>query len=544
MLTIGRKLFAAFALTILMVLGVAGWSNSTTTKLNRALVEELQKREAVMRLAHESLEQFEYAGRTHFVGYLVAGKTVTEESLRTKEKAQNSLILSDQFKRLQAAAVAPKEKEAAVAIDGARKAWLEARVQSEQLLFAGQRDQFNEAAKQRMLPALLGYRTAVLGVVTLQEQMQQQALAQAEVAFARVRSLTLAAMLGTCALAALVGWLLSRGIVRPLRKAVGQVQRLAEGDLTVEVPVTSKDEIGTLQAAMRMMVSKLTEVIAEVRNGAGALTSASAQLSATAQSLSERTSEQAASVEETTSSLEEMSASIAQNAENSRKTAELSARGAKDAEESGRAVQETVSAMKAIAARTSVIEDVGYQTNLLALNAAIEAAHAGEHGRGFAVVAAEVRKLAERSQAAAVEIGEVAERSVLIAERSGKQLADMVPGIHASAELVAEVAAASHEQSAGVLQVNKAMAQVDEATQGNAAAAEELASTAAEVNAQADALSGLTAFFKLPAAAAAGGTGMAAQPGKPSRPAPAASASRVAGLVPADSADAGSFGSF
>jgi hypothetical protein len=160
----------------------------------------------------------------------------------------------------------------------------------------------------------------------------------------------------------------------------------------VEGPVTSKDELGTLQAAMKMMVAKLTEVIAEVRSGAGALTSASAQLSSTAQSLSERTSEQAASVEETTTSLEEMSASIAQNAENSRKTTELSALGAKDAEESGRAVQETVSAMKAIAARTSLIEDVGYQTNLLALNAAIEAAHAGQHGRGFAVVAAEVRK--------------------------------------------------------------------------------------------------------------------------------------------------------
>ena len=500
MLTIGRKLFAAFALIILMVLAVAGWSNSTTTKLNRALVEELQKREAVMRLAHESLEQFEYSGRTHFVGYLVAGKTITKESLQTPEKAKNSLILSDQFKRLQSSAVTPKEKELAVAIDGARKTWLDARVQSEQLLFAGQRDQFNEAVTKRMLPALLGYRTSVLGVVTIQEEMQQQALAQAELEFARVRRLTMGAMLGICALAALVGWLLSRGIVRPLTKAVGQLQRVAEGDLTVEVPVTSKDELGTLQAAMRMMVAKLTEVIGEVRAGAGSLTSASAQLSSTAQSLSERTSEQAASVEETTASLEQMSASISQNAENSRKTAELSARGAKDAEESGRAVQETVSAMKAIAERTSVIEDVGYQTNLLALNAAIEAAHAGQHGRGFAVVAAEVRKLAERSQAAAVEIGEVAERSVLIAERSGKQLADMVPGIHASAELVAEVAAASHEQSAGVLQVNRAMAQVDQATQGNAAAAEELASTAAEVKAQADALSGLTAFFKLPAA--------------------------------------------
>jgi methyl-accepting chemotaxis protein len=205
-------------------------------------------------------------------------------------------------------------------------------------------------------------------------------------------------------------------------------------------------------------------------------------------------------VEETTSSLEEMSASISQNAENSRQTEQMSLKGARDAEEGGKAVRETVEAMKTIAERIGIIEDIAYQTNLLALNAAIEAARAGDQGRGFAVVASEVRKLAERSQTAANEISGVASNSVKLAERSGTLLAELVPGIRKAADLVQEVAAASNEQSTGVAQINRAMAQVDQVTQRNAAAAEELASTSEEVASQAQSLQQLVSFFAAPGA--------------------------------------------
>jgi methyl-accepting chemotaxis protein len=226
---------------------------------------------------------------------------------------------------------------------------------------------------------------------------------------------------------------------------------------------------------MGQMAERLRNVVMEVRSGADALaqtsgqvvavvgqvSSASSQVSASAQMLSQGTSEQAASVQETTSSLEQMSASITQNAENSRQMEQMALRGAGDGDESARSVNDTVEAMRSIAEKISIVEEIAYQTNLLALNAAIEAARAGDHGRGFAVVATEVRKLAERSQAAAREIGGLAASSVKVAERSRELLAVLVPAIRKTADLVQDVAAASSEQSSGVAQINRALSHVD-----------------------------------------------------------------------------------
>src|SRR6266540_2184521 len=207
-----------------------------------------------------------------------------------------------------------------------------------------------------------------------------------------------------------------------------------------------------------------------------------------------------------------MSASITQNAESSRQTEAMAQGGAKDAKESGTAVAETVDAMKAIAEKISIIEEIAYQTNLLALNAAIEAARAGEHGKGFAVVAAEVRKLAERAQEAAKEIGALAGTSVKAAERSGALIVELVPVIRKTADLVQEVAASSHEQSTGVSQVSKAMGMVDQITQQNASAAEELSSTAEEMASQAESLQDLVSFFQLNEASLHRATPRAAPP--------------------------------
>jgi len=295
----------------------------------------------------------------------------------------------------------------------------------------------------------------------------------------------------------LVSLYITNSITAPIALVVGVVEKMAAGDLRETPTVDRTDETGRLLAAVKGMVEKLGEVIGEVRGGAEALTAASSQVSSTSQSLSQGTGEQAASVEETTSSLEEMSASITQNAENSRQTEQMANEGARNAEESGKAVNETVGAMKSIAEKISIIEEIAYQTNLLALNAAIEAARAGEHGRGFAVVATEVRKLAERAQKAAKEIGELAGSSVKVAERSGVLIAELVPVIRKTADLVQEVAAASQEQSAGVSQVSKAMAQVDSVTQRNASAAEELSSTAEEMSSQAESLLQVIGFFTI-----------------------------------------------
>jgi methyl-accepting chemotaxis protein-2 (aspartate sensor receptor) len=298
-------------------------------------------------------------------------------------------------------------------------------------------------------------------------------------------------------LAAGVFYVLSSVVLRPLAAVLRQVQRVAGGDLREETVLFRGDELGQVQEALRDMTARLGRVIGDVRAGADALTGASAEVSATAAVLSQGTGEQAASVEETTTSLEEMTASITQNAEGSRRTAAMAKDGARSAAESGAAVGEGVAAMKTIAEKISIIEEIAYQTNLLALNAAIEAARAGEHGRGFAVVAAEVRKLAERAQGAAREIGAVAGGSVEVAERSGKLITELVPVIQKTAELVQEVAAESAQQSVGVGQMSKAMGTVDQVAQRNASAAEELSSTAEEMASHAEALQQLVSFFQL-----------------------------------------------
>jgi methyl-accepting chemotaxis protein len=314
-------------------------------------------------------------------------------------------------------------------------------------------------------------------------------------AWARARAAALGVGAATIVLALVFGTWITRMITVPLREGVRVAERLAEGDLTTRIEVWSKDETGQLLQAMKAMLEKLRQIVGEVQTAASSLTAASGQVSSTSESLSQGTSEQAASVEETTSSLEQMNASIAQNAENSRQTEQMALQGAKDAEESGRTVLQTAAAMKDIAEKVSIIEEIAYQTNLLALNAAIEAARAGEHGKGFAVVATEVRKLAERSQAAAKEIGARSASSVQVAERSGKLLEALVPAIRKTTDLVQEVAAASREQASGVAQINNAMGQVGQVTQRNASASEELASTAEEMASQAESLQQLMTFF-------------------------------------------------
>jgi methyl-accepting chemotaxis protein len=263
-----------------------------------------------------------------------------------------------------------------------------------------------------------------------------------------------------------------------------------------------------LGKAFLAMTENLADVISEVHATASAVSSSASHISSSSQGLSQGTSEQAASVEQTTLSLEQMSASITQNAKNSSHMEQTAVTGVRDAEESGQAVTETVSAMKAIVEKISIVEEIAHQTNMLALNAAIEAARAGVQGKGFAVVASEVRKLAERSQDAAKEIGDLAGSSLTVAERSGRLLSELVPAIRRTAGMVQEVAAASAQQAAGVSEINRALSSVDQVTQRNAAAAEELASTAEDMSMQADALRRLLSRFQVQGGAIVGDQGL------------------------------------
>jgi methyl-accepting chemotaxis protein len=288
-----------------------------------------------------------------------------------------------------------------------------------------------------------------------------------------------------------------RNIINSLKTIRVIVESLAKGDLTTEIQYDQKDEIGILADALKIMRDELNNVVMQVRINSDALSSASQEISATAQTISQSAIEQASSVEVTTSSIEQLNASVRQNSDNAKVTNNIATTSAEEANNGGQAVKKTVEAMKEIADKISLIEDIAYKTNLLSLNAAIEAALAGEHGKGFTVVAAEVRKLAENSRLTAQEINTLAKNSVKIAEEAGLLLEKMVPNIQKTADLVEEITASSEEQAQGIGQISQTINQLDRAAQQNASGSEQLAATAEELNGQAMQLKQVMAFFKV-----------------------------------------------
>ncbi|WP_022667501.1 methyl-accepting chemotaxis protein [Desulfospira joergensenii] len=283
-------------------------------------------------------------------------------------------------------------------------------------------------------------------------------------------------------------------MIKNLNATVKIAETMADGDLTVQVDLLSDRD--TLGLALNSMVNKLESVVADVKLSADNVASGSQELSSTSEQMSQGATEQAASAEEASSSMEEMAANIRQNSDNAQETESISTKAAEDAEKGGDSVGKTVEAMKQIAEKISIIEEIARQTNMLALNAAIEAARAGEHGKGFAVVADAVRKLAERSQTAAGEISILSTSSVETAETAGEMLNKIVPDIRKTAELVQEINAASSEQNSGADQINQALIQLDQVIQQNASASEEMSSTSEELAAQAEQLKDSISFFK------------------------------------------------
>jgi methyl-accepting chemotaxis protein len=293
-------------------------------------------------------------------------------------------------------------------------------------------------------------------------------------------------------------------VIGPLNEVSRVLTGMERGDLTQTITTPYRGQLEELRLATNNTAAKLSTTVSDVIGATNQLHNASAQISGASQSMSQSTTEQAGSVEVTSASVEQMAASINQNSDNARVTEGIAAKAAAEATEGGQAVHETVTAMKTIAAKIAIIDDIAFQTNMLALNATIEAARAGEHGKGFAVVATEVGKLAERSQIAAQEIGQLATGSVATAERAGTLLSEIVPSIGKTSDLVQEIAAACAEQSSGAAQITTAMNQMNKVTQQNASSSEELAATAEQMSAQTSQLQQLMQFFTVDTAHAGG----------------------------------------
>jgi len=517
---IGTRLGLGFGLILILLAVIAFIGITRLASLNESMDKIVNDRYPKTVQANDVIDNINQIARS-MRNTLIMDKP--EQIAKELERIQEARkTIKDRLDKLEAGIKSDKGKELLKALADARAAYVTGQDHFLKLIGDGKQEEAKVVLLSEIRPKQLAYFKAVGDLLAYQGELMEKSGKEGAEEYQSARALMLALGAIAVLLGAGIAFWVTRSITGPINEAVGVANALAEGDMSMKIEVSSKDETGMLLAAMQAMVAKLTQIITEVRSASDNLSSASEEVSATAQSLSQGASEQAASVEETSASIEQMSASISQNTENAKVTDGMAGKASKDAVEGGEAVKQTVTAMKSIAGKIGIIDDIAYQTNMLALNAAIEAARAGEHGKGFAVVAAEVRKLAERSQVAAQEIGELASGSVDMAERAGKLLDEMVPSIKKTSDLVQEITAASEEQSSGVGQINAAMNQLNQATQQNASASEELAATAEEMSGQAEQLQQVMSFFKVGEASGGGQMRKPKAPAKMKKPARAA----------------------
>ncbi len=507
-LKIGTRLALGFGIILALLLAVAGIGLSRMGAIETNTERIVTHYNTQATLARDMSDQVQTVSRMLRTILLLENQAEKRSNAEGITKAREAY--DEASKKLEATLASQDSRALYAEIEANRQKARGVNNQVIELALAGKNQEAVKLMMGEARGAVQAWQGNLAKAVKYFNQRTEEKYAEAQAAYHSAVMLMVTGTVLALILGAVMAVLTTRSITHPLA-AVGEViQTVAQGDLTQRVEIHSKDELGELGRILNETNEGLREMVLQIQESAQAISTASGEISTGNQDLSRRTEEQAASLEETASSMEQITSNVNQTADNARSANQEAGKARKVAQEGGEAVTQVISAMEAINQSSAkineiigVVDEIAFQTNLLALNAAVEAARAGEQGRGFAVVAAEVRNLAKRSADAAKEIKILIRESVgksqdgtRVAAHAGETIQEVVSNVQRVTSLVGEIAGATQEQSTGLNEINKAVVQMDEVTQQNAALVEEAAAAAESLDAQAHALTEIVARFK------------------------------------------------